>query len=210
MKLICASAVLLSLALTGCMVVEESSQPYGRVGIALPDPDTALASLVPPEQLGEFRLQGTLQPSERELKLFRYVSEHDESLVLELALYPIPGGWEDLPPLRMVDGHFAQVREQGIVKLARRSRGDVVEVLGDSLSEPTLLYPVAVTELRSHRGANAMTDLLMLTADAPLFVHLRLESTLADATALHPTARDALIAFVVATRASRTADHAEP
>ncbi|MFN3713087.1 MAG: hypothetical protein ACK4SX_05465 [Alcanivoracaceae bacterium] len=210
MDLIRASVLLLSLALASCMVVDESSQPYGRVGIALPDPETALDSLVAPEQLGDFRLQGTLQPSERELKLFRYVSERDESLVLEFALYPIPGGWEDLPPLRMVDGHFAQIREQGIVKLARRSRRDVVEVLGDSLSEPELLYPIAVTELRSRRGATAMTDVLMLTADAPLFVRLRLESGVADASALHPTARDALIAFVLAARASHTADHAEP
>jgi hypothetical protein len=203
-------AILLGLTLSACMVVEETYQPYGRVGIALPDPETALHTIEAPQQLGDFRLQGSLQPAERELRLFRYTSDQDSSLVMELALYPVPGGWEGLPPLRMVEGHFAQVREQAIVKLSRRSQRSVEERLGDSLSDPEFVYPIAVTELRSRRGTTAMSDLLMLTADGPMFIRLRLETALADASGLQPLARDALAAFALAIRTQPSGDHAGP
>lgn len=170
------SSILLTalLAVTGCMVVSDSSAPYGRVGVALADPDIDLALWQAPERLGDYVLQGSVQGAEQNLRLFRYVSAAHPQEILELSIYPIPGGWEDLPPMRMVEGHFPQSREAELRRLQRHSRADVKETLHESRVDDALKYPVAISELHSQGARQQMSSLLMLTADKPVFLRLRL------------------------------------
>ena len=171
---------LLLVSLTGCMVVADSSAPYGRVGIAPPDPDVDLSSWQAPEQLGTFTLQGSLQGSEHDLRLFRYIDPAQPDDVLEVAIYPVPGGWEDLPPLRLVEGHFPQPREAELRRLQRHSRTDIKETLHANMTDPTLKYPLAITEMQAQNSSKPLSSLLMLTADMPIFIRLRLESVQPD------------------------------
>ena len=164
------------LAVTGCMVVTDSSAPYGRVGVALADPDVDLALWQAPEILSEYALQGSVQGSEQNLRLFRYVSTVRPEEILELSIYPIPGGWEDLPPIRMVEGHFPQAREAELRRIQRHSQTDVTETLHQSTANEAFKYPVAISEMHSQGGRQSMSSLLMLTADKPVFIRLHLHS----------------------------------
>lgn len=193
--LICSVLISLTGLLNGCMVVADSSAPYGKVGIALPDPDVDLALWQAPERLGPYSLQGTLQGSEHDLRLFRYVDPAQPDDVLELALYPIPGGWEDLPPVRMVEGHFPQPREVELRRLQRHSRANIEETLHDSLSDPALKYPLAVSEMHVVGSNQPTSSLLMLTADMPVFIRLRLESVRPDIASRIDEMRQTLLMF---------------
>ncbi|MCC1497927.1 hypothetical protein [Alcanivorax sp. 1008] len=185
----------LLLSLTGCMVVTDSSAPYGRVGIAPPAPDVNLALWQPPERLDSYVLQGSLQGSEHDLRLFRYINPATLDETLEMAVYPIPGGWEDLPPLRMVEGHFPQQREIELRRLQRHSRADVEETIHDSLSDPALKYPLAISEMHVLGNGQSLSSLLILTADMPVFIRLRLESKQPDIGSRIEEMRQTLLLF---------------
>lgn len=190
------SCALLITVIAGCAVIEEtSSSPYGRIGIAVPEPDVALEQWQAPERLGSYQLQGSLKTSNRELRLFRYVDPAHPAESVEMAIYPLPGGWEDLPPIRVVEGHFPQPREAEIVRLIRHSQADVREDLQDSQAHPELLYPIAISEFHALRSDYPIGTLLMLTADLPVFIRLRLETNDPDLTARIPAMRDMLLAF---------------
>ncbi|MCK5874051.1 MAG: hypothetical protein KAG82_05100 [Alcanivoracaceae bacterium] len=187
---------LLAISTAGCTVVEEtSSSPYGRIGIAVPEPEVALEQWQAPEQVGNYRLQGTLHTSHSELRLFRYVDPARPTENIEMAIYPLPGGWEDLAPMRVVDGHFPQPREAEMVRLIRHSQADVREELHASEAHPDLLYPIAISEFHALRSDYPLGSLLMLTADLPVFIRLRLETNDPDLNARIPAMRDMLLAF---------------
>lgn len=163
--------------LSACMVVtDEESSPYGRIGIAVPANTVDLSQWQAPQQLGEFSLQGSLNSKEQDLHLFRYVHPARPADILELAVYPLPGGWEDLAPIRVVEGHFPQPREAEMQRLMRHSQADVREILHDSQSDPSLRYPIAISEMRAVRIDRPLGSVLMLTADLPVFLRLRLET----------------------------------
>lgn len=163
--------------LSACTVVtEREPSPYGRIGIAVPAAAVDLSQWQAPQQLGDFTLQGSLQSSEQNLHLFRYIHPARPGETLELAVYPLPGGWEDLPPIRVVEGHFPQPREAEMQRLMRHSQADVREILHDSQSDPTLNYPIAISEMRAVRIDRPLGSVLMLTADLPVFLRLRLET----------------------------------
>lgn len=190
------SCALLMTSFAGCAVVEETStSPYGRIGIAVPEPEVALEQWQAPEQLGNYRLQGSMQTSNSELRLFRYVDPARPAESVEMAIYPLPGGWEDLPPMRVVDGHFPQPREAEMVRLIRHSQAEVREQLHDSEAHPDLRYPIAISEFHALRSDYPLATLLMLTADLPVFIRLRLETEDQDLTARIPAMRDMLLAF---------------
>ncbi len=189
------SCALLATLIVGCAVVETSPSRYGRIGIAVPKPEVTLAQWQAPEQVGSYRLQGTLQTSGSELRLFRYVDPARPVESVEMAIYPLPGGWEDLPPMRVVDSHFPQPREAEMVRLMRHSQADVRENLHDSEAHPDLLYPIAISEFRALRTDYPLGTLLMLTADLPVFIRLRLETNDPDLSTRIPAMRDMLLAF---------------
>lgn len=190
------SCALLATLIGGCAVVEETStSPYGRIGIAVPQPEVALSQWQAPEQLGSYRLQGSMQAGSSELRLFRYVDPARPAENVEMAIYPLPGGWEDLPPMRVVDGHFPQPREAEMVRLMRHSRAEVREDLHASEAHPDLLYPIAISELHALRSDYPLGSLLMLTADMPVFIRLRLETNDPDLSARIPAMREFLLSF---------------
>ena len=190
------SCALLATLIGGCAVVEETStSPYGRIGIAVPEPEVALSQWQAPEQLGSYRLQGSMQAGNSELRLFRYIDPARPEESVEIAIYPLPGGWEDLPPMRVVDGHFPQPREAEMVRLIRHSQADVREKLHDTQSHPDLLYPIAISEFHALRTDYPLRTLLLLTADLPVFIRLRLESPQRDVAARIPAMRELLLAF---------------
>jgi hypothetical protein len=177
------------------MVVADSSAPYGRVGVALPDPDVDLELWQAPERLGSFVLQGSLKGNDHDLRLFRYVDPAHPDDTLELALYPVPGGWEDLPPLRLIEGHFPQSREFELRRLQRNNRADVEETRHDSIVDPALKYPLAISEMNVLGASQPLSSLLMLTADMPVFIRLRLQTVQPDIASRIDEMRQTLLTF---------------
>jgi hypothetical protein len=159
----------------GCMMPEQAP-PQGRIAMALPETAVDLHALQPPEQLGAFRYQASMEADGYQLRVLRYQHVEDAGRHLEIALYPLPGGWDDLAADRVIDGHFAHVREESIGRLSRRSNTPAREIRHDNMIDATFSHPIAVTELRSARDTSALTDIVLLTVKQPLFIRLRLES----------------------------------
>src|SRR5690606_25880489 len=93
---------------------------------------------------------------------------------LEVVIYSFPGGWEDLPGDRVVDGHFPQVREAELTRLLRAHNSEVKEIRHDSQPLSGLEYPVAASSFVVEGARPATGSLLLLSAARPLFLRLRL------------------------------------
>lgn len=65
-----------------------------------------------PERLaGQFIFQGEINNPASQTRLLRYSDIDDPDHKLDITLYPIPAGWHDLPPSRLLGGHYGQVRQ---------------------------------------------------------------------------------------------------
>lgn len=186
---------MLALALTACTTVEEIRYPYGRIPMALPAPDVDLSLYSSPKALAGFTLQGSLQPSNNNLKLFHYIDEQNPGRTLQIAIYPIPAGWDDLPPGRTVAGHYGQVRQESIERLVRQTENAVAITHEELSGEQQLDYPVAAAELRSEHRNHPLSKQLLLTAVPPLFIRLTLENRSTEIGELRQVAHEALVIF---------------
>lgn len=163
--------------LTACApITEDGERPHGRIGVAVPAPTVSLDDWQAPAQLGTFQLQGNLQPAGQDVRLYRYVDARRPQEALELVVYSFPGGWEDLDPARVVDGHFPQAREAELARLMRSHRRQVRESLQPTRSDPSLAYPVATSLFDVEASQPAQGSVLMLSAARPLFLRLRLNT----------------------------------
>ena len=160
--------VLLAL-LCGCetaSVRDVSDMPH-----TLPENPVQLERFPTPELTG-FTFQGDAKLEVSRQRVFLYRADDDSAVKLQLAIYAIPPGWDDMPEARLVAGHFGQVRES-VVQHLLRSVGRDLELLDDRLVEDdALAYPMGYAQLRHLDQMPGTFYTVMLTARDPLFIRM--------------------------------------
>lgn len=93
---------------------------------APPAPAAApLNQLVPPATLGNWQQQGSIG-QDGQMHVFRYLDA--ASQVLDLSLYPLPDGWQDLPAEQALNRHFGMLAQQLGTSAQRKYQAERVEV----------------------------------------------------------------------------------
>ncbi|MDF1820822.1 MAG: hypothetical protein P1U64_04585 [Alcanivoracaceae bacterium] len=142
----------------------------------------------------QFMGDGKLEVSQR--RVFVYQDTGSDGARLQLAIYAIPEGWDDMAPTRLVAGHYGQVRESLIQHLLRSSN-DELELLEDRLVDSAALaYPIGFAQMIQHERAAKTRYTLMLSAHQPLFV--RMEHIDGNGDGLNPQQAQALMENVIA------------
>lgn len=90
--------------------VESSAAVSERAFWSIPPSEAQVDQWQAPEALGQFTLVGDVANAEQQRRILYY--ENEEKVALEVKLYPIPGGWEDMPPRRAIGGHQIYQQQQ--------------------------------------------------------------------------------------------------
>lgn len=181
--------------LAGCQSAPEPRYT-GWIGQRPSGPEVNLADYKPPEELGVFRLQGKMNFPEREMRVFRYQHTERDQHQLDVALYPLPPGWTDLPGERAVAGHYGQVKQTMAGRVTDRHNSRVT-LVSEKLRKPADLdYPIAEGVFREQAREWNRTLVLEISARKPVFV--RMTSDFADQqnAALLSQIRAAMAAFL--------------
>lgn len=158
-----------------------------------------LAYPVPAPEGYQFMGDAKLEVSQR--RVFVYQDTQRPNARLQLAIYAIPEGWDDMPATRLVAGHFGQVRESLIQHLLKTS-SDELELVEDRLVESEgLPYPLGYALLKQG-SASSSHYTLMLSAQQPLFV--RMEHIQPGGPGLTPQQASDLMQAVVAQLSGNT------
>lgn len=128
-----------------------------------------------PDTLGDhFEFQGEINNPSSQTRLLRYSAIDDPQRKLDITLYPIPAGWEDLPPSRVVGGHYGQVRQH----LAERLMVPGVHEINISdeqmEADPQVGHVVASSRLEQVFDQHTRITRVVLAARPPLFVRAAL------------------------------------
>jgi len=174
---------LLTLALSGCLTApDEHTGDYPsleQIPMEIPPADTDLGAWQAPPQLGDYRFQGEATLEGQRTRILRYSHAQDDTLI-NLTLFPLPGGWDTMTPTRAVAGQYGQQR-QHLIERALRHGAQEVQPQEESLQAVNgISYPVATGRLAQRYSSTTLTTLVQLTALPPVFVL---------ATASVPTAR---------------------
>lgn len=86
----------------------------------------SLEQLVPPAALNGWQLQGNISQGER-MHVYRYLNANQEQ-VLDLSLYPLPDGWQDLPAEQALNRHFGMLAQQLGTSAQRKYQAERVDV----------------------------------------------------------------------------------
>lgn len=156
--------------LAGCQNSEELPRYSGWIGTTIESRAVTLDNYEPPETLGAFRLQGEMELPERNTRMFRYQAENNPERTLDILLYPLPPGWDDLPPGRSVAGHYGTVKQTLAQRVTQRNRSDL-EALEERLYDlEGLDSPVAEGLFLETTDTRARTLHLQVAARPPVFV----------------------------------------
>ncbi|WP_111656998.1 hypothetical protein [Isoalcanivorax indicus] len=207
--LITALLCTLLLATTGCtreLVMTDQERINERIPWEIPTPEVDLNAWQAPAQLGTFSYQGDISLDQRHLRMLRYTRLRDgKEQRLELQLFPIPGGWDDMPPSRLIAGQYGPQRQQLGERALHRGALEVVVTEERADVEDALPLPVAVGHLQQqYRNTRAVT-LLSVTALPPVFVSATVTGHPDQADDLDVAVREALLAFAAANAGSADA-----
>lgn len=188
---------LLTLALAACTTAEAPPAPVlETIPLPIPPAEADLAAWQVPPQLGPFRFQGEVSLENQSLRLLRYRSSDDT--LLDLALFPFPGGWDTMTPSRAVAGHYGQQR-QDMIERALRHGAQEVQPLAETLTgEAGLPYPLARGRLLQHYSRETLVTLMALTAVPPVFISAHTTAPADQADQLDDILRQAVITFASA------------
>lgn len=197
-------ALLATLMLTtsGCsreVVMTDRERVNERIPWEIPTPEVDLNAWQAPEQLGSFTYQGEINLDQRHLRILRYTRLRDnKEQRLELQLFPIPGGWDDMPPSRLIAGQYGPQRQQLGERALHRGALEVTVSEERADVEDALPLPVAVGHLQQqYPNARAVT-LLSVTALPPVFVSATVTGHPDQADDLDRAMREALLDFAAA------------
>ena len=181
--------------LAGCQSGPEARYT-GWIGQSPSGPAVDLADYEPPQALGVFRLQGEMSFPEGEMRVFRYRHAEQDGHKLDVALYPLPSGWSDLPGERAVAGHYGQVKQTMAGRVTERNNSSV-ELISEELRNPDDLdYPVAEGVFRETTDDWNRTLVLEISARKPVFVRMTSDLPGQQEEQLLPRIRAAMDAFL--------------
>lgn len=162
--------ILAMAVLAGCQSNGDLPEYSGWIGTTIQSQAVTLDNYQPPEQLGVFQLQGEMELPERNTRMFRYQVKDSPRQTLDIMLYPLPPGWDDLPSERTVAGHYGMVKQTLARRITQRHRSDLeavkerlynLEGLDSPLAEGLFLETTDTREAMLH---------LQITARPPVFV----------------------------------------
>ena len=187
LKSVLAPASLLSIILLftpGCAreYMSDLERMNEQIPWEMPAVEVDLEAWQAPPTLGSFSFQGEMQMENRNLRLLRYVRERDDGREqrLDIHLFPIPSGWEDMAPSRLVAGQYGQQRQSLGERAVRQGARDVI--ISEERIDVThdISHPLAVGHLLQHYpGAEALT-ILTVTALPPVFLTATATATVTD------------------------------
>lgn len=195
----------LLLSLTACVreTVSDTQPLSERIPVDIPTPELDLGTWPAPAQLGSFALQGEVHLAHRHLRILRYSRPAGEQTQqLELQLTPIPGGWEDMTPSRLVAGHYGPLRQHLGERALERGALEVWVEQEGAEAEPTMPQPVATGEVWVQYPTRRAVTLLSVTALPPVFVSATVTGRPEQAQALADAQREALLDYAAATAAT--------
>ncbi|MCH8543045.1 MAG: hypothetical protein LAT61_05710 [Alcanivorax sp.] len=205
------------LCLPGCAreYMSDQERMNEQIPWEMPAVDVDLEVWQAPSELGSFSFQGEMQMEDRDLRLLRYVRTRDDGREqrLDIHLFPIPSGWEDMAPSRLVAGQYGQQRQSLGERALRQGARDVM--VSEERMDVTeqISHPIAVGHLLQHYpGADALT-ILTVTALPPVFLAATATATVSglsddalaqSSDALDADMRTALLDFAAANAAVTT------
>src|SRR5690606_29698460 len=189
---------LLTLALSGCLTApDEHTGDYPsleQIPMEIPPADTDLGAWQAPPQLGDYRFQGEATLEGQRTRILRYSHAQDDTLI-NLTLFPLPGGWDTMTPTRAVAGQYGQQRQQ-LIERALRHGAQEVQPMDESLvTVEGISYPVARGQLAQRYRSSTLTTLVQLTALPPVFVLATASVPPGHTEATEALLRDALLAI---------------
>ncbi len=190
-------AALLALALGGCLMAPDDASDYpslDQIPMEIPPADTDLTAWQAPPQLGDYRFQGEATLEGQRTRILRYSHAQNETLI-DLTLFPLPGGWDTMTPTRAVAGQYGQQRQQ-LIERALRHGAQEVQPMDESLvTVEGISYPVARGQLAQRYRSSTLTTLVQLTALPPVFVLATASVPSGHIEATEALLRDALLAI---------------
>lgn len=170
MKILLPAFVSLLAGLAACSSPPAPRLPDGA-RTAVPAPTIDLATYKAPENIPGFKVLGDVRGSASHTRLFRYQSI-DGKQMLDVSLYPQPGGWELMDEERRVAGHYLPVRQALMERMLQQGASQVSSD-NESLSISPAGHYIARGRLVA-AGKPARQQWLLLTVHDQLFVRATL------------------------------------
>ncbi len=155
--------LLLAALLGGCQAADQDGAGRRWIGQTLP-PVVDVTTLQLPTQLETYVLQGEMA-GERGIKRVALYRDQSSGETVKLALYSLPGGWEDYSAERRVSGHYLQVRNDFGRRLLKRGAQSVI-LIRERMSEGDEVTPPqagAIIEAQPATGSARLAFVLSCT-----------------------------------------------
>lgn len=167
-------ALFLSIFISAC-TAERNIESGDRIGWQLPSQPLDMQAWPAPDNLAQrFVFQGEIDNPASQTRLLRYTASDNPERKLDITLYPIPAGWEDLPPSRLLGGHYGQVRQHLVERLmlagAREINVDEEQLQLDSELE----QPVVSSRFEQIFDSQIRVTRVAMTTHGPVFVRAAL------------------------------------
>lgn len=187
--------ITLTLLISAC-ATPPPERNMGRLGLEPKVPEVDMGAYSAPDTAGAFELRGRMDVPDSQRTLFRYQLPGAPERKLDIALYPLPPGWHDLPEERVVSGHYGQVRQSFVDRARRRGnlhlRAMQERLRRDEASDRLVAEGVLLEE----SGDRARLIVLQIAALPKVFVRLTASAPEAVGQEQLEDARSALTAFL--------------
>lgn len=139
----------------------------------IPPASVELSSYHAPQTIGTFTLQGNMETAGSPSRLFRYTS-NKAGQALNILIYPLPGGWEQMDADQQISGHYGQVRQDAVKRLLKRGATRVdIENEQTQIDTASGALTAESSIIATSSGAT-VTQTLMLRRSGPIFIRLGL------------------------------------
>lgn len=168
--------ILLSLIVAGC----QSDRPISALDAAprtVKTPTLNLNLYSAPTSIAGYHLQGDIGTESQRTRLFRYISE-DEKQAIEIAIYALPGGWEQMDNERQVAGHYGQIRQSFAERMVRSGAANITAEDESVSTDPQTGVTVAQARLVGEGGKAVQQHIILLRTADNLFVRLSMQPVL--------------------------------
>lgn len=195
------SALLLSALISAC-TAERNIESGDRISWQLPSQPLDMQAWPAPDNLAQrFVFQGEIDNPDSQTRLLRYSASDNPERKLDITLYPIPAGWEDLPPSRLLGGHYGQVRQHLVERLMLAGASEI-NVDEEQLEfDSELEQPVVSSRFEQIFDSQIRITRIAMTTHGPVFVRASLVLPDDEAEQAHDALIGALRDYLAAMRA---------
>ncbi|MDX1803627.1 MAG: hypothetical protein R3292_06065 [Alcanivorax sp.] len=180
--------------------VQESDKDAAALPHEILAPKIDLKHFTAPPLLAGLKYDGEI--SSHRSRTFLYRNE-DRSEELNVAVYGLPGGWDNMSPQRAVAGHYGELRQRRVEKALRNS-ANALTIVRENLIDLEG-HPTAEAQMRWVEGGRPIENqALLLTLQNSTFIRITNASYQQDSRKLLQQTKRALAEFRAAQKASAT------